>query len=115
LANKAEAVASYAKPVALVDVQAKPLPANSAREMASSGEDQQRRLSEPLASFICPTSSPDGRLDLGPFKVVEFFAREIEDLRADHHRNMDASAIENIAGHDLSLTRPSQAALFGRQ
>jgi hypothetical protein len=36
----------------------------------------------------------------GPFKVVEFFAREIEDLRADHHSDVEALAVDNIAGHD---------------
>jgi hypothetical protein len=40
LANKAEAVASYAKRAALVEVQAES--ASSAREMASSGEDHRR-------------------------------------------------------------------------
>jgi hypothetical protein len=43
------------------------------------------------------------KIYVGPFKVVEFLAREIVDLRADHHRNVDALAIENIAGHDQSL------------
>jgi hypothetical protein len=42
LANKAEAMASYAKRAALVEVQAEPLPASSTREMASSGEDHRR-------------------------------------------------------------------------
>jgi len=35
-------VASYAKMAALAEVQAEPLPANSAREMTSSGEDHGR-------------------------------------------------------------------------
>jgi hypothetical protein len=39
---KAEAVASYAELAAPVEVWAEPLPANSAREMASSGEDHRR-------------------------------------------------------------------------
>jgi hypothetical protein len=42
LVNKAEAVASYAKLAAMAEVQTEPLPANSAREMASSGEDHRR-------------------------------------------------------------------------
>jgi hypothetical protein len=40
LADRAEAVASYAQRAALVEVQAET--ANSAREMASSGEDHRR-------------------------------------------------------------------------
>ena len=35
-------MASYAKMAALAEVQAEPLPANSAREMTSSGEDHGR-------------------------------------------------------------------------
>ena len=39
-------------------------------------------------------------IDVGPFKVVELFAREVENLRTDHHRDVDALAVKDIAGHD---------------
>ena len=53
---------------------------------------------------------------LEPFKVVKFFAREIIDLRSDHHRNVDASAVENFTAHDRPpVEAPTQAALFERQ
>ena len=51
-----------------------------------------------------------------PFKVVKFFAREIIDLRSDHHRNVEASAVENFTAHDRPpVEAPTQAALFERQ
>jgi hypothetical protein len=46
-------------------------------------------------------------IDIGPFYSKEFFAREVEDLRAMHYRNVDAFAIENIAVH----SRPPVEAL----
>jgi hypothetical protein len=39
-------------------------------------------------------------IDVGALEVVELSAREIENLRADHHRNVYALAVENIAGHN---------------
>jgi len=39
-------------------------------------------------------------IDIDPFNIVELLAREVEDLRAAHHRNVDASTIENTAAHE---------------
>ena len=36
-------------------------------------------------------------IDIDPSQIVEFFAREVEDLRSVHDDNVNAFAVENIA------------------
>jgi len=39
-------------------------------------------------------------IDIDAFQGVEFSPREVEDIRAAHHRNVDSFAIENITFQD---------------
>lgn len=49
-------------------------------------------------------------IDIATFQFVQFFAREIKNVRADDHRNVDAFAVENIAVHDRPpIEAPEQA------
>jgi hypothetical protein len=51
--------------------------------------------------------------DIDPFYIVELLAREFEDLRAAHHRDVDAPAIENAAAHERPpIEAPGNHALF---
>ena len=54
-------------------------------------------------------------IDIDAFQSAEFFPREVDDVRAAHHANADAFAIENIAAQDRPPIEASQskAALFG--
>jgi len=50
-------------------------------------------------------------IDVATFQYVELFAREIEDVGAQHDRDMDALAIENVAGHDRAPIETPKASL----
>jgi hypothetical protein len=44
-------------------------------------------------------------MDVGPFKVVELSARGTENLRSDHHRNVEALAVEKTLLAPRSTSR----------
>ena len=63
-----------------------------------------RRMGEPLVriSRIVQVTDQFTRwtIDIGSFKIVQLFASEIIDLCSKHHRNLNASAVENFPAHD---------------